>query len=70
MKRLLALLSVFALAACSGAGTGTLPGGFDRAGAGHQRTTADVQAQAADSPQALPGDSPQALPGDSPQALP
>lgn len=65
MKRLFALLSLLALAACSGAG-GALPG----AGAGHQRAAADVQAQAADSPQALPGDSPQALPGDSPQALP
>jgi subtilase family serine protease len=71
VKRLLALVSLFALAACSGAGTGALPGGLDRAGAGHERTAADsAQAQAADSPQALPGDSPQALPGDSPQALP
>ncbi len=65
MKRLLALLSLLALAACSGTG-GALPG----AGTGHQRAAADAQAQAADSPQALPGDSPQALPGDSPQALP
>ena len=63
MKRLLALLSLLALAACSGAGT--LPSA-DPAGAGHQRTAADSgQAQPADSPQALPGDSPQALPGAS-----
>jgi subtilase family serine protease len=60
VKRLLVLISLFALAACSGGGTGAVPGLSDRSA---HRTTSD-------SPQALPGDSPQALPGDSPQALP
>jgi subtilase family serine protease len=70
VKRLLALVSLFALAACSGTGAGVLPGAPQRVGTAHRATADSAQTQPADSPQALPGDSPQALPGDSPQALP
>ncbi len=64
MKRLLVLGSLFALAACSAAGSGALPGASGITAAGHQRGAADsAQAQPGDSPQSLPGDSPQSLPG-------
>lgn len=67
--RHLSIAALIALAACSGPGTGSIPG---TSPAGSQGTAhrADTVAQPADTPTGLPADTPTGLPADTPTGLP